>query len=274
MQTAVGFLFLTTRVRDPYEDDWKKLRPLLQYVKGKIRLALTLSRGSVNVVKWWVDASYTAHHDMRGHTGKTMSIGQFSIISMSTKQNLNTKSSNESKLVGADDVLSQILWTQYFLEVQGYGINENFMYQDNLSAIILDKNGKNSITKKTKHISMQYFFIKDRIACDDISVEHCPTKQMSVDHFTKPLQGELFRNFRDELMNIHDDMKMNDLGWEGVDEPKGLTWKLHGKTNPACPYIPVLYECVGEYEGTTVSEVTPPSEVLYLSGKHIYKQGN
>ena len=103
-------------------------------------MALTLSRGSVNVVKWWVDAFYKVHHDMRGHTGKTMSIGQFSIISMSTKQKLNTKSSNESKLVGADDVLSQILWTQYFLEAQGYGINDNFMYQDNLSAIILDKN--------------------------------------------------------------------------------------------------------------------------------------
>ena len=49
----------------------------------------------MNVLKWWVDASYAAHDDMRGHTGGTMAMGKYGrglIISISKKQKLNTKS--------------------------------------------------------------------------------------------------------------------------------------------------------------------------------------
>lgn len=31
---------------------------------------------------------------------------------------------------------------------------------------------------------------------------HCPTKEMIADHFTKPLQGALFRVLRDAVMGI------------------------------------------------------------------------
>ena len=34
-------------------------------------------------------------------------------------------------------------------------------------------------------------------------------------HFTKPLQGELFRNFRAEIMNIPDDLDMVEMGMDG-----------------------------------------------------------
>ena len=91
-QTAIDFL--TTRVRKPDEDDWKKLRRLIGYLKQTIKLPLTLRANGVNVLKWWVDASYAAHDDMWGHTGGTMPMGKGghgSIISISKKQNLNTK---------------------------------------------------------------------------------------------------------------------------------------------------------------------------------------
>ena len=106
-----------------------------------------------------------------------------------------------------------MLWTKYFLESQGYDVDENIMYQENLSAMLLEKNGKKSSTKRTKHINVRYYFIKDRIACGELAVQHFPTQNMLADHFTKPLQGELFRKFRVELMNIPKDMDMADMGW-------------------------------------------------------------
>ncbi len=33
-----------------------------------------------------------------------------------------------------------------------------------------------------------------------MNVQHCPTEQMLADFFTKPLQGNLFRKFRDVIM--------------------------------------------------------------------------
>ena len=46
----------------------------------------------------------------------------------------------------------------------------------------------------------QVFFIKDRFELEDIKVEYCPTEQMLADFFTKPLQGNLFRQLRAIIM--------------------------------------------------------------------------
>jgi hypothetical protein len=64
------------------------------------------------------------------------------IYGISKQQKLNAKSSTEAELVGVDDVMPQVLWTLYFLEAQGYKIDENALYQDNKSSILLETNGR------------------------------------------------------------------------------------------------------------------------------------
>ena len=62
---------------------------------------------------------------MKSHTGGVMLLGKGVIYSCSTKQKLNTKSSTESELVGIDDGMSMIHWIRYFLEAQGFVVNDN-----------------------------------------------------------------------------------------------------------------------------------------------------
>jgi hypothetical protein len=106
------------------------------------------------IIKWWVNASYAIHKDMKSHTGAGMSLGKGFIYSQSKKQNINTKSSIEAELVGASDMASQMLWTRYFHTEQGYKINQNILYQDNQSAILLENNGATSSGPKTPHINI------------------------------------------------------------------------------------------------------------------------
>eukprot|EP00957_Ditylum_brightwellii_P154161 11731775-Ditylum_brightwellii.AAC.1 len=113
IQTPVAFL--TTRVKEPDEDDWKNLRRVVLYLNGTIDFVTTLSADKLNVAKWWVDGSYATHPNMRGHTGVTMSLGQGSVFGSSTKQKLNTKSSTETELIAVDNAIPHILWTTYFL---------------------------------------------------------------------------------------------------------------------------------------------------------------
>ena len=114
-----------------------------------------------NVLQTWVDASYATHPDMRSHTGGVISLGHGVINSKSSKQKINTKSSTEAEVVGASDFISHTMWTSWFLKEQGYVMKSNIFYQDNQSAILLEKNGRNSCGDKSRHINIRYFFIKD-----------------------------------------------------------------------------------------------------------------
>ena len=51
-------------------------------------------------------------------------------------------------------------------------------------------------------MNIKYFFITDQINSGEVSVEWCPTEEMIGDFATKPLQGALFRKFRDLIMGI------------------------------------------------------------------------
>ena len=125
-------------------------------------------------------------------------------MSTSIKKRLNTRSSTETELVAADDLMHHLCWTNYFLECQGYNVNSTIMYQENQSAIILENNGRASSSKRTKHLNIRYFFITDRIKKGDLHIEYCPTDNMVADFFTKPLQGKKCIQFRKVIMNLQD----------------------------------------------------------------------
>ena len=69
--------------------------------------------------------------------------------------------------------MPQMLWTRYFLEAQGYGIDKNILYQGNMSAMLLEKNRKKSSTKNKKLINVRYYFIKDWVETGDVVIKHC-----------------------------------------------------------------------------------------------------
>jgi hypothetical protein len=159
--TLVAIAFLTTRVREPDVDDWRKLQHLIKYLCLTKDLPLKIEANKHGTLEWYVDASFTVHPNMRGHTGGGLTMGtEFPIIG-SWKQKINTRSSTESKIVGVDNMMPLILWTRYFLITQGYQVNDNVVYQDNRSAILLERNGKTSSSKRTKHINIRYFFITE-----------------------------------------------------------------------------------------------------------------
>jgi hypothetical protein len=205
-QTAVSFL--TTRVTHPDIDDWNKLGRAIKYLRDTKHLWLTLEVDDDFTIRWWIDASFAVHRDMRSHTGASMSLGKGSPISLSRKQKLNTKSSTEAEVVGVDDAMPLVIWTRNFMEGQGYTVNDNIVYQDNKSAILLEKNGRASSSRRTRHINIRYFFVSDRVKNGELSIEYCPTDEMIGDFFTKPLQGAKFRKFRQLVLNLPKDIPL------------------------------------------------------------------
>ena len=88
--------------------------------------------------------SYAIYDDCKEHTGSIMTMGSEDITSFSQKQKISGKSSTEAELNGVDDTLLQILWIRYFMENQRHEIEDDISYQDNKSAMILERNSKDS----------------------------------------------------------------------------------------------------------------------------------
>ena len=122
----------------------KKLGRCLCYLWGSKELVLALEADGSGAIQWWIDASFTVSYlDMKSHTGITMSLVKGSPFSSSISQKLNMKSSTaEAELVGMDDGMPLVIWTRNFMIELGYNMKDNVVYQDNQSAILLERNGR------------------------------------------------------------------------------------------------------------------------------------
>ena len=88
-------------------------------------------------------------------------------------------------------------------------VSDKIVYQDNQSAMKLEKNGRASRGKRTQHINIRYFFVTYCIQAKKMKVEYYPTKMMISDFYKKPLQGKLFRLFRNLIINFHEEKIRN-----------------------------------------------------------------
>jgi len=80
------------------------------------------------------------------------------------KQKINTKSSTEAELIGADDAMNFVIWTRLFFEWQMRKHDDKektklirqkvILEQDNTAAIRLERFGKASSTKRTRHLQI------------------------------------------------------------------------------------------------------------------------
>ena len=68
-----------------------------------------------------------------------------------------------------------------------------------MSATHMANKGK-SVSHRTRHIKVKYFFVKEFLDNGDFILVHCPTKQMIADILTKPLQGEALYSLRDLIL--------------------------------------------------------------------------
>jgi hypothetical protein len=192
--------FLTTRVLAPDEDDWNKLHRVLKYLHKTRELGIGLECDEKMNTHAYIDASYGTHADYKSHSGMIISLGKGPIDVASTKQKINTKSSSEAELVALSDKSSHVLWHRNFLIAQGYDTQASKIYQDNQSTITLASNGTPS-SDRSRHVSIRFFWMKDKIKNGEIEIIYKPTDDMIADILTKPLHGRKFIHLRDRLLN-------------------------------------------------------------------------
>ena len=132
----------------------------------------------------------------------TTSMGKGAMLSTSSKQKLNTRSSTEAEIVAVDEGITKPLWMRNLLLHQGHSVDDCILFQDNQASMRLEKNGFVSAGKQTKHFEIRFWFTTDLVKRGILSIEHCPTLDMVADVLTKPLQGSLFQKHRNTIMGL------------------------------------------------------------------------
>ena len=101
--------FLCTRVKEPTEEYHKKLERVIRYLMNTVHLPLLIGWVEFGVLTWSVDEAFVVHKDIQSHTGAALTMGKVALLSLSLKQNINTKSSKEVELVRVDNAMSFVV---------------------------------------------------------------------------------------------------------------------------------------------------------------------
>jgi hypothetical protein len=191
--------FLCTRVRCPTTEDKKKLDRVMGYIYATKDKGITLTCGREIRVIAHIDASFGSHSDGKSHSGMVIKVAGSTILAVSKKQKIVTKSSTEAELVALSDFISTVEQCDEFLREQGnITIKIPIISQDNQSTISLATKGGGA--SRSKHLRVRQNLVRDKYRAKEVDIRYLPTEQMIADALTKPLQGARFYALTKRIM--------------------------------------------------------------------------
>lgn len=119
----------------------------------------------------------------------------------SKKQRSIARSSIEAKFWSIVSTVSEIWWLRSLLFELGVKIHKLVLYSDNLGATFVWTN--HVYHSKMKHVEIDFYFIRDKIAKGLLNIVHIPSEKKLADTLTKALPHAPFVASRFKL-DIHD----------------------------------------------------------------------
>src|SRR5262249_33058615 len=100
-------------------------------------------------------------------------------------------SSTEAEYMAATHATKEAIWIRNFVSELGFAPDGPLrILSDNQGAIALTKNP--TFHSRTKHIDVQFHFVRERVEEKSVAFEHCSTHRMVADFLTKPLTSDKF----------------------------------------------------------------------------------
>lgn len=195
--------YLATFSSVPFQSHYDKAIVILKYLYHTQHFKITHKCNDDSFLHAYIDASYAIHHDAKSHTGSLIFDNTNILDGSSTKHQHMDKSSTGAEVSGVHlkmDTLESLRELYYELTEKLAPIT---VHQDNQSGMKLMTKG-NSISNKSKHMRVRYFYVKEKIDDSIINLDYTPTNLMIADLLTKPLFGKQFRTFVQQIYNNED----------------------------------------------------------------------
>jgi hypothetical protein len=172
----------------PDEEHLSAVKRILRYVKGTANYKLTLGGELATLdLEGWSDADWAANDIKRKSiSGYCFKLGVGAVSWKSKKHTSVALSSTEAEYMALTQACKEAIWIKLLLTELGvFKGGAICINGDSESCIALAKNPEHH--ERTKHIDIQYHFIREKVEEGIVKLEYCPTQQMVADVFTKAL---------------------------------------------------------------------------------------
>jgi len=189
----------------PTRNHEKAVKHALRYLNRTINQGITYNGNLGMRLEFWSDANWGGEEGRESVSGFVATLAGGAVTYSSKKQSSVALSSTESEYMALLHALKEQIWLLRFLKEIGYDISDqNTIYMDSQSAIALAHNPEHHA--RTKHIDIQYHFVRNCVEDGTTQLTYCPTEDMVADGLTKALGPERHRKLA----------KMMGMGtWEG-----------------------------------------------------------
>jgi hypothetical protein len=196
-------VFMCARFQpDPNEVHLRAVKRIMRYLVYTHKFGLWYPKGSTFNLIGYSDADWAGCKiDRKSTLGTCQFLGRSLVSWASKKQNSVALSTAEAEYIAVGHCCAQLLWMRQTLRDYGYKLSKVPLLCDNESAICMADNPVEH--NRTKHIDIQYHFLRDHQQNGDIEIAYVNTKNQLADIFTKPLYEKTFSKLRNEL-NILD----------------------------------------------------------------------
>jgi len=111
------------------------------------------------------------------------------------KQHTVARSSTEAEYKALANGTTKVIWLKYLLiDLQILSASAPIIWCDNLGATYLSANPV--FHACTKHVEVDYHFVRDRVAKNEIQIHFISSQDQLANIFTKPLPTSSFTAFR------------------------------------------------------------------------------
>ncbi|CAK1579065.1 unnamed protein product [Parnassius mnemosyne] len=146
------------------------------------------------------DSDYASDVDTRkSTTGYIFMMNGGPITWSSQKQKTIALSTTEAEFVAACEAAKEMIWLRQLMLDLGENCKCVTMFIDNQSAIKLINNPV--YHKRTKHIDVKYYFIREKVELGMIKINYVPSKNQFADILTKALSTQTFTYIRDQIIS-------------------------------------------------------------------------
>ena len=189
-------------VETPTKSLWVAVKRVLRYVSGTKGFGVLYKASEELSPVGFSDSDWGGCTINRKSTsGYVFMMAGAAVSWKSRKQSCVAQSSSEAEYMALSAAVKEAIWLS---NIVGFGSGNSsadpiLINVDNQGSIKMAKNDASGT--RTKHIDIQYHFVRDCLLKEMFAIDYCPTSEMIADLLTKPLQRVQFMKLR-ELMGV------------------------------------------------------------------------